>query len=68
MQRLYDYNMNPIGYVETDKTGKKTAYDTNFRVLGYYEAARNKTYDNNLQLVGTGDLIASFYSPPKKLN
>ena len=66
MQRLYDYNINPIGYVDIDKSGKKTAYDTNFNVLGYYYSSQDKTYDNNLQIVGTGDLITSFYTPPKK--
>lgn len=66
MRILYDYNMNPIGYVSENADGKQTAYDTNYRVLGYYFSGSDKTYDNNMRLVGRGDLLSAFYAPTAK--
>lgn len=66
MHRLYDYNMNPIGYVSEISGGKKTAYDSNYRILGYYFTETDKTYDYNMRLIGRGDLLSVFYEPPRK--
>lgn len=66
MKKLYDYNMNLKGFVSEFINGKKTAYDTNFRILGYYFAGQDKTFDYNMRLVGRGDLLSSFFEFPKK--
>lgn len=66
MRRLYDYNMKPIGYISEVSDGKKTAYDSNYKILGYYFTEADKTYDYNMRLIGRGDLLSSFYETLKK--
>ena len=63
MQRLYDYNMNPIGYVSATVNGKTTVYDTNYRIRGDYFTESDKTYDNNMRLIGKGNQLTALCKP-----
>ena len=60
MQKLYDSDMQLIGYTSTGATGKITVYDSNYRMLGYYNPESDKTYDKDRRLVGKGNLITNF--------
>ena len=59
MQRLYDSNMQLIGYTSTGATGKITVYDSDYRMLGYYNPKSDKTYDKDRRLVGKGNMITN---------
>ena len=61
MQRYYDSNMKLVGYVSAESAGQRTAYDSDFRPLGYYYPESNKTYDKNMRLIGKGDLLANLF-------
>ena len=45
MQKLYDHNMNLVGYMVQSETGRTSVCDSDFQVLGYYypEATRRTT-------------------------
>ena len=59
MRKLYDVNMQPIGYLQEGEAGtRRVLYDRNRRVLGYYYPASDKTYDRDMRPVGRGDLLA----------
>lgn len=60
MQRLYDSNMQIVGYTATSATGRITAYDSDYQVMGYYYPASDKTYDKNMKLIGKGNQITKF--------
>ena len=60
MQKLYDSDMQLIGYTPTGVTGKITVYDSDYRMLGYYNPESDKTYDKDRRLVGKGNLITNF--------
>ncbi len=62
MQRLYDSNMQLIGYIKNGEDGKQTVYDFNRQILGYYYPVSDKTYDSNRVLVGKGNLLTSLLS------
>lgn len=65
MQRLYDANMQLLGYVQSGARGtRQTAYDSDFRVLGYYYPISDKTYDKDLRLIGKGNLLVSLLGAP----
>ena len=51
MQKLYDSNMQLIGYTSTGVTGKITVYDSDYQMLGYYNPKSDKTYDKDRRLV-----------------
>ena len=58
MQKLYDHNMNLVGYMVQSETGRTSVCDSDFQVLGYYYPESNKTYDKNMRLIGKGNLLA----------
>lgn len=59
MRKLYDVNMQPIGYLQEGGAGtRRVLYDRNRRVLGYYYLASDKTYDRDMRPIGRGDLLA----------
>lgn len=60
MQKLYDSNMQLIGYTSTGVTGRITVYDSDYQMLGYYNPKSDKTYDKDRRLVGKGNLITNF--------
>ena len=60
MQKLYDSDMQLIGYTSMGATGKITVYDSDYRMLGYYNPESDKTYDKDRRLVGKGNLITNF--------
>lgn len=60
MQKLYNSDMQLIGYTSTGATGKITVYDSDYRMLGYYNPESDKTYDKDRRLVGKGNLITNF--------
>lgn len=62
MRKLYDANMQPIGYLQEGGT-RRVLYDRNRRVLGYYYPAGDKTYDRDMRPVGRGDLLAGLLAP-----
>ena len=59
MQKLYDKNMNLIGYLSEGAMGRLTLYDSDYHTRGYYYPLTDKTYDSNVRLVGCGNLLAS---------
>lgn len=59
MQRLYDSNMQLVGYLSAGAAGRTAVFDSNYRVLGYYYPATNKTYDKDMRLIGKGNLLTS---------
>ena len=59
MQRLYNSNTQLVGYLSSDAAGRMSVLDSDYRVLGYYYPDKNKTYDNNMRLVGKGNLLTS---------
>ena len=62
MQKLYDSNMQLIGYSATGASGKITVYDSDYRILGYYNPQSDKTYDRDRKLIGKGDLTTVFFA------
>lgn len=60
MQKLYDSNMRLAGYLAAGAAGRLSVYDSDFRVLGYYYPASDKTYDKNMRLIGKGNLLTAF--------
>ena len=60
MQRLYDSNMQLVGYLSSDAAGRMSVLDSDYRTLGYYYQQKDKTYDKNMRLVGKGKLLTSF--------
>lgn len=64
MRKLYDVNMRPIGYLQEGAAGgRRVLYDRNYRVLGYYYPAADKTYDRDMRPIGRGDLLAGLLAP-----
>lgn len=59
MQRLYDSNMQLVGYLSAGAAGRTAVFDSNYCVLGYYYPATNKTYDKDMRLIGKGNLLTS---------
>ena len=59
MQRLYDSNMQLVGYLSSDAAGRMSVLDSDYRTLGYYYPQKDKTYDKNMRLVGKGNLLTS---------
>ena len=59
MQRLYDSNMQLVGYLAAGAAGRLSVLDSDYRVLGYYYPGRDKTYDMDMRLVGKGNLLTS---------
>lgn len=59
MQRLYDSNMQLVGYLAADATGRMSVLDSDYRVLGYYYPGKDKTYDKDMRLIGKGNLLTS---------
>lgn len=59
MQRLYDSNMQLVGYLAAGAAGRLSVLDSDYRVLGYYYLGRDKTYDKDMRLVGKGNLLTS---------
>ena len=59
MQRLYDSNMQLVGYLSAGAAGRLSVLDSDYRVLGYYYPGRDKTYDKDMRLVGKGNLLTS---------
>ncbi len=60
MQKLYDSNMQLIGYSKAGTDGRINVYDSDYKLLGYYVPSSDKTYDSNRKLVGKGNLTAKF--------
>ena len=58
MQKLYDSNMQLIGYSKAVTDGRINFYDSEYKLLGYYVPSSDKTYDSNRKLVGKGNLTA----------
>ena len=61
MQRFYDSDMKIVGYILSGAAGRQTAYDPDFRPLGYYYPRSGKTYDKNMKLIGKGNQLAAFF-------
>ena len=59
MQRLYDSNMQLVGYLSSDAAGRMSVLDSDYRTLGYSYPQKDKTYDKNMRLVGKGNLLTS---------
>ena len=60
MQKLYDSDMQLIGYSKAGEDGRINIYDSDYRLLGYYVPSSDKTYDSNRKLIGKGNLTAGF--------
>ena len=43
MQRLYDSNMQLVGYLSSDAAGRMSVLDSDYRTLGYYYPQKDKT-------------------------
>lgn len=61
MQKLYDQNMQLIGFLCEDRSGKIAAYDAAYCVLGYYYRNADKTYDREMRYIGRGNHLARFF-------
>ena len=59
MQRLYDSNMQLVGYLSSDAAGRISVLDSDYRALGYYYPDKDKTYDKNMRLVGKGNMLTA---------
>ena len=57
MRKLYDADMKVVGFLQEGEGGRRTLYDGNYRVLGYYYPASDKTYDADMRPVGRGELL-----------
>lgn len=54
MQRLYDSDMQLIGYLSEGAAGRVSVLDSDYKVLGYYYPSADKTYTKDMALVGGG--------------
>ena len=68
MQKLYDSNMKLVGYMSESETGRISAYDSDYRILGYYYPETDKTYDKNMRLIGKGNLLAGLLGMDMQTN
>ncbi len=59
MQRLYDSDMKLIGYLSEGASGRVSVLDSDYKVLGYYHPSSDKTYDKDMNLIGTGNLLVA---------
>ena len=59
MQRLYDSDMQLIGYLSEGAAGRVSVLDSDYKVLGYYYPSADKTYTKDMALVGRGNQLAA---------
>jgi hypothetical protein len=58
-QTLTDSRNAILGYIETTSDGRQKIYSKTNVPLGVYDPKTNKTFNNNNQLIGTGNLLTS---------
>lgn len=46
-----------IGYIEDTSDGGQRALDTGYRIVGYYDAASDRTKDTGYRIVGMGNQL-----------
>ena len=65
MQRLYDSDMQLIGYLSEGAAGRVSVLDSDYKVLGYYYPSADKTYTKDMALVGRGNQLAALLEHAK---
>lgn len=65
MQRLYDSDMQLIGYLSEGAAGRVSVLDSDYKVLGYYYPSADKTYTKDMALVGRGNQLAALLERTK---
>ena len=65
MQRLYDSDMQLIGYLSEGAAGRVSVLDSDYKVLGYYYPSADKTYTKDMPLVGRGNQLAALLERAK---
>jgi hypothetical protein len=46
-----------IGYIEDTSNGDQRALDIGYRIVGYYDAASDRTKDTGFRIVGMGNQL-----------
>lgn len=46
-----------IGYIEDTTDGGQRALDIGYRILGYYDAASDRTKDTGYRIIGAGNQL-----------
>ena len=54
---LKDRNYRVIGYIETKSDGTEIGKNAAYKVVGYYDPAKNQTKDRNYRIVGYGNML-----------
>ena len=65
MQRLYDSDMQLIGYLSEGAAGRVSVLDSDYKVLGYYYPSADKTYTKDMALVGRGNQLTALLERAK---
>lgn len=65
MQRLYDADMQLIGYLAEGAAGRLSVLNADYEVLGYYYPSSDKTYTKDMALVGRGNQLAALLERAK---
>ena len=65
MQRLYDSDMQLIGYLSEGAAGRVSVLDSDYKDLGYYYPPADKTYTKDMALVGRGNQLAALLARAK---
>jgi hypothetical protein len=59
-KRLTDKQLNTVGWVKQESSGKLRLTDPQLKTLGYYDPKEDRTTDNQGRTVGHGNLLTSF--------
>lgn len=58
-ETIRDRQYRLLGYIETDRRGRKRALNARFQTVGYFDPARNETRDAAYKLVARGDGLSA---------